>query len=129
MGPIGTNFHQFVISCFQLEHNCLALSTLFPKDVCKASPCFYSENRWLMTLQASILPFTDVHGKLRQLNQLRPKIGLESDLNCLLMNFFNPNSWLESESSLQNRIYCFRIQSKSLNFIERDRKEIENVQI
>ena len=36
--------------------------------------------------------------KLRQLNQLGPKIHLESDWNHILIDFYNPNSLLESIS-------------------------------
>ena len=40
---------------------------------------------------SSMQSILSANGKLRRLNQLRPRFHLESDLNCLLINLFYPN--------------------------------------
>ena len=65
-------------------------------------------------------------GKLRWCNRSRLLNRLISWSNRLLINFFNPNSSSESESSWQNRLKHVQIISKRSKTIDSNLKEIES---
>ena len=60
-------------------------------------------------------------------NWPQAKIRLKSDSNRRLINFFDPNSWNQIESSRQNRLNLVRFISKNLNYIKNRLNLIENV--
>ena len=59
--------------------------------------------------------------KLRRLNRLRPKIHLKLDSNCLLIDYFNPNSSSKSISWWQIQLIWTQSILKSTKLIKKDK--------
>ena len=70
-----------------------------------------------------------IKSKLMWSNRRQANFHLKSDLNYLLIDFIDPKSWNQIESSWQNRFNLVRFLLKKLIYIEKRSNLIKHVKI